>query len=524
MDAAGKRPEVRGGRAQKRPEVQSDAGERSEVQGRVRGRDLIYFFGGAEEVLSNLFSEKLRIDLQRKDMPLEMLRNLISEMLAATLLIDVGEEVLQRWPSNPLRRYFFLSSRMGEKMTRKQVLIEIEALRIIARSRGMRLSMDHVLKEAEATVEMEEQALKEIQTTASETVEEQALKMIQAVRERVQDELKKSSLKKKVQDELKKSSLKKKPRRRKGKNKLPEEALSEPNAYDLHRNFWNSMFAGPRYGCYETTTSIPPMRFTDDVCDLAGPLETLQIFSVKVVGVKKGISWPLSLYGKIAARDTVDRNRNIIFDCERDNCEILYEDSPYLPLTGPSRAVVLSVHHSYIEVELKLKLDSGDEEFSYVSDAYIEIVPFNSFVMQRDLAGRLSTLQITVAHIIHSVEATISVKVKHGEWPYGHGGLFTASTASINDMEVVLLGFEVDEVLPVKDDGHVKLFRRVVSVESKGKLEVLVEANPANDEEDVVSDDIYFTPKRSGRSHQMLKVGSCEMEVTVAWSLLLSYG
>ncbi|XBH57705.1 hypothetical protein VPH35_079261 [Triticum aestivum] len=208
--------------------------------------------------------------------------------------------------------------------------------------------------------------------------------------------------------------------------------------------------------------SIPPMRFTDDECDLAAPLETLQ--------------------------------------------------APYLPLTGPSRAIVLSVHHSYIEVELKLKRDSGDEEFSYVSDAYIEIVPFNSFVMQRDLTSRLSTLQLTVAHIVHSVEATISVKVNHGEWPYDHGGLFTASTASINDMEVVLLGFEVDEVLPVKDDGYVKLFRRVVSVESKGKLEVSVEANPANDEEDVIRDDVYFTPKRSGRSHQMLKVGSCEME------------
>ncbi|KAF7050260.1 hypothetical protein CFC21_058649 [Triticum aestivum] len=329
-----------------------------------------------------------------------------------------------------------------------------------------------------------------------------------------------------VEDKLKKLNLKKKPRRRKGKNKAVDESLSDPNAYEarLHRKFWDSTFAGPRYGCYETTTSMPPMRFTDDECDLAAPLQTLQVFSVKVAGVKKGVSWPLSLYGKIAARDTVDRNRNIIFDCERDNCEILYEDAPYLPLTGPSRAIVLSVHHSYIEVELKTKRDSGDEEFSYLSDAYIEIVPFNSFVMQRDFTSRLSTLQLTVAHIIHSVEATISVKVNHGEWPYGHGGLFTASTASIDDMEVVLLGFEVDEVLPVKDDGHVELSRCVVSVESKGKLEVSVEANPASDEEDVVRDDIYFTPKRSGRSHQVFKVGSCEMEVTVAWSLLLSYG
>ncbi|XP_048573694.1 uncharacterized protein LOC125554136 [Triticum urartu] len=160
--------------------------------------------------------------------------------------------------------------------------------------------MEQALKEAEATVEVaehDEHAPEEIQATT-------------------------------VEDKLKKLNLKKKPRRRRGKNKVVDESLSDPNAYEarLHRKFWDSTFAGPRYGSYETTTSIPPMRFTDDECDLAGPLETLQIFSIKVVGVKKGISWPLSLYGKIAARDTVDRNRNIIFDCDRDNCEILYED------------------------------------------------------------------------------------------------------------------------------------------------------------------------------------------------------
>ncbi|KAI4992991.1 hypothetical protein ZWY2020_007304 [Hordeum vulgare] len=61
-------------------------------------------------------------------------------------------------------------------------------------------------------------------------------------------------------------------------------------------------------------------------------------------------------------------------------------------------------------------------------------------------------------------------------------------------------------------------------VKSKGKLEISVEANRATDEEDLARDGICFTPKRAGRSHKMFKVGSCEMEVTVAWSLLLSYG
>jgi hypothetical protein len=68
------------------------------------------------------------------------------------------------------------------------------------------------------------------------------------------------------------------------------------------------------------------MRFTDYVDASAGPREALQIFSVRVVGVKEGVDWPLCVYGKLAVRDTVDHNRNIIFDRRRDNCQTVTEE------------------------------------------------------------------------------------------------------------------------------------------------------------------------------------------------------
>lgn len=93
------------------------------------------------------------------------------------------------------------------------------------------MTTEPTLKEADDIVEIAEQ-------------EEHALEEIQA------------TIEERVEDKLKNSNRKKKPRRRKGKNKVVDESLSDPNAYEarLRRNFWNSTFAGGRYGCYETTS------------------------------------------------------------------------------------------------------------------------------------------------------------------------------------------------------------------------------------------------------------------------------
>lgn len=38
------------------------------------------------------------------------------------------------------------------------------------------------------------------------------------------------------------------------------------------------------------------------------------------------LQWPLHVFGKIALRDSVDHNRNMIFDRTRDNCQILTQE------------------------------------------------------------------------------------------------------------------------------------------------------------------------------------------------------
>ncbi|KAF7110789.1 hypothetical protein CFC21_110867 [Triticum aestivum] len=147
--------------------------------------------------------------------------------------------------------------------------------------------------------------------------------------------------------------------------------------------------------------------------------------------------------------------------------------------------------------------------------------------------NKLSTPELAFAHIVNSVEATISVEVVYGDWPRGFRGVFTANTASMDHMKVTLLAFEDGKLLPM--DGHsnvVKLSRRVVCVElrrpkmakvKKPKLKISAQAMRINRENDVWRNAVAFTPEKAGRSLGTLKVGSCEMQVTVAWSLLSTF-
>jgi hypothetical protein len=53
---------------------------------------------------------------------------------------------------------------------------------------------------------------------------------------------------------------------------------------------------------------------------------TLQIFSVKLAAIKRGLEWPLSVYGVVAARDAVDHNRNLLFCRARRGSQKIKQD------------------------------------------------------------------------------------------------------------------------------------------------------------------------------------------------------
>jgi hypothetical protein len=72
--------------------------------------------------------------------------------------------------------------------------------------------------------------------------------------------------------------------------------------------------------------TIPAMCYTHGSdCDVVARMDTLQVFSVKVASIEKGLRWPLQAYGMISARDVVDRKRNIIFARARSNCQTITE-------------------------------------------------------------------------------------------------------------------------------------------------------------------------------------------------------
>lgn len=196
---------------------------------------------------------------------------------------------------------------------------------------------------------------------------------------------------------------------------------------------------------------------------------------------------------------------------------------PYLALTGPTRAIVVSSDPSYFEIKLKVKGTTESED----KDLSILIMTYRTGLVDRSFPSELSTLEMTFEEIVRSVEATISIKVIDGSWPDGFRGAFSASIDSIADLKVKLLECG-DDKLPLDADGKIMLTCRVVSVGLEGILRISAMAHCINGEqvveshhrEGVMSSEAVFVPKRLGTSsNTKLKVGSCRMEVTVSWSL-----
>ncbi|CAM0879398.1 unnamed protein product [Alopecurus aequalis] len=277
-------------------------------------------------------------------------------------------------------------------------------------------------------------------------------------------------------------------------------------------------FSGGNSWDTDKITDIPPMNLTDDRSDRGSTRESLQIVSIKIASIRGGLRWPIDVYGMVTVRDVLDnRMRNIIFARTRRNCQTITEEHPYLTLTGPTRAVVTCLDPGNIEIVLKVKgtTEADDRDFSFVV-LTLKISMYCSF-------DERSTLQLGFHHIESALEATISVRLISGSSlpPVGFQGVFTASTSSIDDVEVMLLDFR-DGKLPITGNGMINLSRRVVSVRKSKKDQLKVSIMARCDKEDgqaAARDDIVFTPKKYGRSCGVLNIDTCKMQVTVAWSL-----
>nr|XP_034603340.1 uncharacterized protein LOC117863643 isoform X2 [Setaria viridis] len=240
------------------------------------------------------------------------------------------------------------------------------------------------------------------------------------------------------------------------------------------------------------------------------------VFSVKVEELTGGLQWPLNVFGMVALRDSLDHNRNVIFKRERDNCQTLADENPYLVLTGPVRGVVFG-DPVVLEVLLYVRgtTESDDKELSLLASGLTNLYTsaHNSLLLEESYTSRLRTLDFELGHIVFSVEATISVKVISGP-PDGFYGECVAFT-DVLKREIVLHNSGVEELHLAGDE--INLSRSVVSVESFGKLMVSVRAS---DGSVTLTGTKEFKPLEKGTTTRVLRIPELgQLEITVAWSL-----
>ncbi|KAM0921354.1 hypothetical protein ACQ4PT_006931 [Festuca glaucescens] len=298
-----------------------------------------------------------------------------------------------------------------------------------------------------------------------------------------------------------------------------------------YRDGWESLWSSKvdRFGSFVDTTSLSPMHFTHctsgHLPHSAVVANTLQVYSIKVEEINEALElkWPLHVYGVVAARDTVDRNRNLIFLRQRYNCQTLTQKEPFLHLTGPSRAIV-AIDPVNFEIELKVRGRTESEDRVLMSQA---------FHYSGNLCGSDATLSNDLCKIVldfeelqQTVQATIvGVHVVKGK-PFKHGCrvICVAEPPS----KPVELQHKVSKPVVLRDrmaatqsDCHISLSRHVVSVQLHGMLKVVIFTYSSTGHKETARGRVFFTARECKTSWGRCDLGHSKVEVTVAWSRLV---
>ncbi|XP_044318603.1 uncharacterized protein [Triticum aestivum] len=324
------------------------------------------------------------------------------------------------------------------------------------------------------------------------------------------------------------------------KKEIADEQESFGEVYDCWERVWGSKIGG--CGGLEDTTTLSPMFFTHSSpravpspAAIAG--RTLLIYSIRILEKKgKTLKWPLKVYGVIVARDTVDRNRNILFSRSRCNYQKLDKQDSSLCLTGPSRAIFAV---DTVDFEVELKINEGAEEdttlISSCNHLYDSVYDLNVPQLRSATVDSMSSIlicgcwcdaELTFEKFDTAVQATIvGVHVVEGGWPFKCGCRVACSWSSATrnigptSREVVLLDYR-GENMDVGSNGYLHLSRNVVPVELQGTLRLVIEAYPEAGCKPVEGH-VDFGVQHCQTSNLSCEVDNSTVEVTVAWSPLV---
>ncbi|KAG2656256.1 hypothetical protein PVAP13_1KG070500 [Panicum virgatum] len=262
---------------------------------------------------------------------------------------------------------------------------------------------------------------------------------------------------------------------------------------------------------HDEESPLRPMRFTRVYKNNTGETcEAVNILSVKIASLDVG--FPIQVYGTVITRDCLDHKCIYIFRRDRDHCQLINSKDEPLILTGPKRGLVL-LGDNYVETDLKIKDHQGRDRELSKGVITIRGTAHRSLekceVERKSLATRLSTVDVLYAVVTGAVEATIAIKVLQGNFD----GTITVHTSSIQKRIVIydrkILGTRT------YDGGFLRHLQRVVSVNVNDLL--IIEAM-TGDGKSIRR--IDFTPRGNSFDEDTITVGTTEMCLIVAWSLM----
>jgi hypothetical protein len=190
---------------------------------------------------------------------------------------------------------------------------------------------------------------------------------------------------------------------------------------------------------------------------------------------------------------------------------------PCLQLTGPSRSIVATEPVDF-EIQLKVKGRRRNESEDRVLMQQTFVYSGRTITL---LSNDYCKIMLRCAKLENTVQATVvSVRVinwRKRAWPFKHGGKVICVAKGpvvkpeVKEEEVVLQQQLADSA---SHDGYLDLSRHAVSVDLNGELRVIVRSSK-------LSGHVFFPAQECKSSQRICRLGSYEVEVTVAWSLLI---
>ncbi|CAM0942667.1 unnamed protein product [Alopecurus aequalis] len=309
----------------------------------------------------------------------------------------------------------------------------------------------------------------------------------------------------------------------------------EAESFASYRRLWEQEW---RQTCsiFTEATLLSSMQFTHYTPGriVSNPecstMETLQIISIQLTQLADGLDFPLSVYGVVAVRDMVDRNRNVLFFRNSYEAQELKQNDSFLHLVGPSRAILFR-NNVWIEIELRVK----GRAYSQLMSCARRYNGGDPGVSSICFKNALCTLELCLQPVEKAIQATIlgvQVSKDDGSWPFKYGGLVACTpqsgTLRVTDDRItreidpsstqIVLIESKDDAMPKGQNGYVLLRRQVVSVQLEGRLDVVVKAYSKSG--GIVAETcVSFDPHVCNISRKKFDLGDdAQGAVIIAWS------